>query len=174
MSLQPLWLDYQQAPPGRQWPGIALLILSVLLSGVLLALYLSINDALETTEQKISLLKRQAERKRLFEGIADSQAAVSASATQVVHSTARWEELFGALEKASDDTVTLLGLEPGAEEVSITGEAKDLPSALDYLKRLQSSAVFSGVRITEQELLKDRPYHPLRFTLATNWRNSSP
>lgn len=174
MSLRPLWLDYQRAAPGRQWPGIAVLVVSVLLSGGLLTQNLSINDALETTEQKVSLLKRQAERKRLFEADADIQTTASSSVTPSTQPAARWEELFGALEKSTDDTVTLLGLAPGSAEVTLTGEAKDLPAALDYLKRLQSIAIFSHARITEQELLKDKPFHPLRFTLAADWKVSAP
>lgn len=174
MSLQPLWLDYQQPSPGRQWPGVAVLVLSMLLSGGLLTQYLSIVDALETTEQKVSLLKRQAERKRLFDSDTTNKTTASTSVTPAIHTTARWEELFSALEKAGDDSVTLLGLVPGSTEVSISGEAKDLPAALDYLKRLRSMAIFSHARITEQELLKDKPYHPLHFTLVTDWKEPMP
>lgn len=173
MTLHALWLDYQQPPPGRHWPGIALLALSISLTGTLLYQYHLVNQSLEIKEKKVTHLKRQAELNRLQEENAESNKNTDEIAKQTTRIAEHWESLFAALEDAGDDTVTLIGIAPRLHEVSVIGEAKDIGSALEYLKRLQSSKALSNVHITEQEILKDHPRHPLRFTLVTGWPEMS-
>ena len=88
-------------------------------------------------------------------------------------SAARWESLLVSLEAAGNESVTLLALEPGARDISISGEASDLGAALDYVKRLQNAAVFADAHLVKHELIKENPYRPVRFTLLAGWREGA-
>ncbi|MGE5469611.1 MAG: hypothetical protein ACM3X0_02305 [Bacteroidota bacterium] len=176
VALPPLWLDYQRLPPGRRLPGIALLVGSVLLAGFLVQL--AVNTGAETTvaEQQVARLRQAAERRRLFEGAdraaRDAEAAASAGKT-LSPSASRWAALFSSLEAASDETVTLLSLAPGAREIVITGEAKDLDAALDYAKRLLASRVLANPHLAKYEVVREHPRQPVRFTLLAEWREGT-
>lgn len=166
----PLWLDYQRPPPGRQLPGVALLVGSVLLCGVLFAMSADLATDIDETEARVFKLRQAAERQRLFAQAETQEAAVPPASA----SAAQWETLFNALEKAADDSVTLLGLNPGEREITLTGEARDLPAALDYAQRLQASPVFSQAHLARYEVVRDHPRQPVRFTVLANGRETAP
>ncbi len=175
--LRALWLDYQRPLPGRQWPGIALLSVGFLLSGLLLAESYSLAGELALGEQQVTKLKREAERRRVLASLSRQSPEAGLSEQRLPSpSAARWESLFAALENAGNDSVTLLALEPGSgsgsgsAEISLTGEAKDMGASLDYVKRLQTSRVFADAHLVKHEIVKDHPYRPVRFTLQATWR----
>jgi Tfp pilus assembly protein PilN len=78
-----------------------------------------------------------------------------------------------ALEKAIDDSVTLLGLEPGVRDIAIAGEAKDLNALLDYLKRLQAASVFVDLHLTKHEIIQLGAERTVRFSLQASWREGA-
>lgn len=169
----PLWLDYQRPPPGRQLPGIALLVGSLLLSGVLLSMSADLGREIEATDAQVAKLRQSAERRRLFaEAAKPTESATPAPPASA--SAARWETLFASLEGAADETVTLLGLTPGAREVIITGEARDLPAALDYAQRLQTAPAFSEAYLAKYEVVREHPRQPVRFTVMARLREAPP
>ena len=171
----PLWLDYQRPPPGRQLPGIALLVGSLLLSGVLLSMSADLAQDIDTTEAQVFKLRQAAERRRLFAEAAKPAAAEStAPAPLASASAARWETLLASLEGAADETVTLLGLTPGPREVILTGEARDLPAALDYAQRLQAAPAFSEAYLAKYEVVREHPRQPVRFTVLARGREAPP
>jgi hypothetical protein len=45
-----------------------------------------------------------------------------------------------------------------------------LPDALEYLERLQRSAVLRHPMLESHERRKDDPQHPLRINLSAEWR----
>ncbi len=87
----------------------------------------------------------------------------------VAHPAAQWESLFASLESAGDESVTLLGLQPGASEIIINGEAKNLAASMDYLNRLQFAKVLVNAHLTQSEIVLEHPQRPVRFTLAAEW-----
>jgi hypothetical protein len=172
--MQPLWLDYQRPLPGRQRPGFLLLAAGLLSCGLLLGQSVSLSDDMAATERQVVRLKREAERRRLL--ASTGQRAVDAGQLEqrmASPSAARWESLLVSLEAAGNESVTLLALEPGAREISISGEASDLGAALDYVKRLQNAAVFADAHLVKHELIKENPYRPVRFTLLAGWREGA-
>ena len=86
-----------------------------------------------------------------------------------------WTRLLAELEDASRDSassVSLLHVEPdpGKRQLRITAEVRNLPDALNYLKRLQKIAALRFPMLESHERLKDDPQHPLRVKLSAEWR----
>ena len=168
--MRPIWLDYQQDAPGHHRPGLLLLISSLLLTGVLLTQYFADAERLATAGRQVSKLKHGAEQR--LSGKSDSPRSDIAELRSSSVSAERWESLFISLETASDDSITLLGLELGPREISISGEAKELAAATGYVQRLQSATAFTNTHLTEYVIVKEHPRHPVRFTLIAEWREA--
>lgn len=170
-TMRSLWLDYHRPAFGYQWPGLVLLFAGLLLCGLLFQQSFSLSNELMLTEQQVSKLKREAERRRLLASTGRPAAEAGQEEIQRASPSAvRWEALLAALEGASDDSVTLLSLEPGARDVTLTGEARTLGAALDYVKRLQALPLFADIHLTRHEIVSEHPHRPVRFTLQTSWR----
>ena len=170
--MRPLWLDYLRPIPGRQWPGLLLLIVSLLISAGLFIHFNKLSRQLTEIEQEVSRLKQQEERRRML-ARADQQSRDEVRLQPANPLNLRWESLLLALEKAIDDSVTLLGLEPGERDIAIAGEAKELNAVFDYLKRLQAASVFVDVHLTRHEIIQLGAERPVRFSLQASWREGS-
>ncbi len=164
VTLSPLQLDYQSNVRWRQWPGWVLLCLGILLSLLLIAHYRHLEMQRDQAEHTLTVLKR----KQALHSM--TLARDEARDTQASGKPApRWNSLFTVLEAAADDSVTLLGLDPTSKGIILSGEAKDLDSALTYVRRLKASGQLGQLRMTDQETLKDHPRRPLRFSLEAEW-----
>jgi Tfp pilus assembly protein PilN len=176
-SMRMLWLDYLRPMPGSQWPGWLLLAVSLLLCGWLVIYSSSTTRQLTSIEQEVSRLKHQDQRRRML-AQADQQGRDESAAGQRVRQISplnmRWASLLLALEQTMDDSVTLLGLEPGVRDIAIVGEARDIGAVLDYIKRLQAASIFIDVHLTKHEIILASPYHPVRFNLLATWREKAP
>lgn len=167
--IPPLWLDYQRPAPGRHRLGQLLLIVGLALSVPLLGEYFSTSNELTEIDQRLATLRKNAERRQMFARV--EQSAATDSTEKIVSPSAdRWESLLASLEKAGDESVTLLSLTPGAKEVSIAGEASSFAASLDYVKRLQTAPVFTDAHLSAYEVVTGHPQHPVRFTLVALWR----
>jgi hypothetical protein len=178
--MQALWLDYQRPYPGRRRVGLGLLVASVVVAGLMLNQYFAMVAERDELHAQVLLLKREAVRGRLLVASGGGSTQLPSSpqkgrvdSATVSRSAAQWESLFAALEAASDDSVTLLALQPGVSEITISGEAKNLAASMDYVKRLQSATAFAKVHLTQSEIVMEHPQHPVRFTLAADWRKAS-
>jgi len=168
--MQALHLDFQRSVPGHRRLGLLLLAAGLVLSGVLLIQYRSIAAEIEDLQRQLVQLNSAA--------IVSAEAAAGAGrATQsapVSHSAAQWEAMFAALEAVGDESVTLLGLLPGASEIQISGEAKNLAAMMAYVGRLQSTRPFANVHLTQSEIVAEHAQHPVRFSLAAPWSGELP
>jgi hypothetical protein len=86
-----------------------------------------------------------------------------------------WTELLAELEAASGESssqVAVLSIEPDHAKrlVHITGESRDLPTALAYVQRLQQSTLLRYPMLDSHDLKSDDPQHPVRFALSAEWR----
>lgn len=169
--MQRLWLDYQRPAPGRLLPGVLLLCFAVLVNAWLVVRYVDATAALDELAPVMSRLKRDAERQRLFEGTAGVSDAGEREVPPLMGGTvAGWEKLFGALESAGDESVTLLAMQPQNTEMRIRGEAKNFSSAMDYVARLQAGSLFGAVVLAQSEVLREHPQLPVRFELLAQWK----
>lgn len=174
--IRPLWLDYLRPAPGQQWPGWLLLIVALFGCASLLVQASSISRQLTVIEQEVYRLNSQEERRRLLaqaEGQGSDASRQGQGVRQISPLNIRWTSLLTALEKTVDDSVTLLSLEPGLQDISIAGEARDMSALLDYIKRLQATPVFVDVYLSKHEIIQTNPYRPVQFLLQATWRGGS-
>ena len=166
-----LWLDYQRADPERRRPGMILLAVGGVAAALTSVDYLAVAAERDDAQAQVEGLRGAAEQRSAAQ--AKTPAPAAARETRAIGpSAAHWDALFAALEAASDDSVTLLTLHPGEKEIQLSGEAKDFPSAVDYVQRLQSQPAVANVRMTQSETVAENPRHPVRFALAADWRSA--
>lgn len=169
-SISPLWLDYQRTSPRRQLPGLLLLVFSLLLFGWLLNLSFALSEQSASAEQRLARLRQDVERQRQSAAPVDAPAGEVSEGSPPAIEAGRWDALLNLLETAGDDSVTLLGLAPGAKEITINGEARDVDAVLDYALRLQSAPVLARAHVAKYDVVADHPRRPIRFTVLAEWR----
>jgi hypothetical protein len=83
-----------------------------------------------------------------------------------------WGKLFADLEAATTPEVTLLAIEPDAEnrKIRISGEAKQFPSLVAYINRLEEREVLADVWLASHELRAGSSKRPVIFTIQGDWR----
>jgi Tfp pilus assembly protein PilN len=88
--------------------------------------------------------------------------------------TLPWDDLFGAVESAAPGEVALLAMEPDPEKqvLKISGEAKNVPAMLEYIRMLESRAMFRSVTLHNHQVQVQDPQRPLRFAVVVAWREA--
>lgn len=167
-----LWLDFQRPAPKSGSVSWLLLAAGLLAASAVLGSHLETQDAISELEYRIERKQRAIERRSqaAHNEMQDRGGPVQPLAK---HTFERWERLFTALERATDETVTLLALDPGESEISLSGEAKHFAAATDYVKRLESTGELSDVHVLSHEVAKDHPHRPIRFVLSARWKPES-
>lgn len=82
-----------------------------------------------------------------------------------------WESFFNAIEFASDKDVALLSLQPSVTNrtLSISGEARNMSSLLDFVEALEREAVFDNTHLLNYKIKLDSPQRPVIFLITTLW-----
>lgn len=85
-----------------------------------------------------------------------------------------WDSLFGAVEDIRTEEAVLLSIEPDAEQrrVRLTGEARDLPSALEYVRRARATRVLRSAYLVQHQVVVQDPQRPVRFALEARWSDA--
>lgn len=167
-----LQLDYQNIR-ALPWGGILLLIfaLAILVTTGVHYQNLSAQTALlETRAEKIErAAKKQFPRGRSSDGMAKEVKRANEVLRQL---SLPWGNLFQTIESASTKNVALLALEPDTEkrQVKISGEAKNIESMLDYIKKLENREVFGTVYLQSHHVQLQDPEKPVRFVLQAIWK----
>jgi len=86
-----------------------------------------------------------------------------------------WTAMLADLEAASRDNsgkVAVLSVEPDhvKHRVRISGESRDLPGALAYVQRLQTSRSLRYPMLDSHEVVVDDKDRPVRFAMTADWR----
>lgn len=166
--MPPLWLDYLRPAPTQRFPGVLLLLAGLGLVGYLVNLSMTVSTGIDEAEHRLTRLKQQASREPAATPASEGAVPVPAPAPS------RWEDLLAALESSADDSISLLSLTPTLREIVITGEARNLPAAFDYARRLQNAPVLGDAHLTKYEVMREHPQQPVRFTLLATWREGTP
>jgi hypothetical protein len=84
-----------------------------------------------------------------------------------------WDQLFGELERAHVEGVTLLGVQPDVDtgRVTLAGEARTYELALAYVASLERTDRLSGVYLTSHETRSSGASRPVVFSLSAEWRS---
>lgn len=87
-----------------------------------------------------------------------------------------WDALFGAVESAFNEQVTLLSVEPDTErrEVRLLAEAKNLTTMLDYVQQVRESPVLKNGYLVDHQINQQDPLRPVRFTVTAGWAANLP
>lgn len=82
-----------------------------------------------------------------------------------------WEALFDSVEHASRPDVALLSFQPNPANrtLRIGGEAKDIPSMLEFVRALEREAALKDAHLLRHEVKRDNPQQPVVFLLIASW-----
>ncbi len=100
--------------------------------------------------------------------------AAEEAAPVVTELGAPWSLLLQELEAASQEeggSIAVLAVEPDREKgrVRIVAEARDLPTALAYIVRLQKSRALRFPMLDSHEVRTEDHEQPVRFQLSAEW-----
>lgn len=170
-------LDFAHPQPVVKLTGRALgtlvLAASVALAAGLVAHYLELAEGSEAAETQVRRLARANAPGRLVQGSREAAVEevrrVNRAAAQL---TIPWEDLFQAVESATDKRVALLALQPNFQkrELKISGEADDFGAILKYMERLESGEALAEVRLISHEMVVRQNSSRIRFELTSTWR----
>jgi hypothetical protein len=67
--------------------------------------------------------------------------------------------------------IALLNLEPNSkkQQVSISGEAKNLQAALNYIQKLEAQSMLDKVYLQKYIIDEANLFKPVKFTLSAQW-----
>lgn len=157
-----VWLDYQQAAPGRHRAGRILLMVGVLVAGWLWFHYITLGDEIAQAQTSVTGLSQT--------GSADEAGVDQFSPAAAPGNLAHWEGIFSGLESAANESMTLLSVSFGTDEIQISGEARDQEEAIAYVSRLDATKTFRNVFMTQSEVVRDHPQRPVRFVVRGQLR----
>lgn len=176
MSAPRLLLDFQGP---RRHGGLAGLVLAVLGVAAVAGAWLQLR---QVTDQRSGLeLRRDAlARTAQHSGqLTQISGLGSAETLKTVRALATpWSQLLQELEAASSDntgTVAILAIEPdhAKHRIKVTAEARNLPMALAYVRRLKKTGVLHYPMLDSHEVRSDDREHPVRFQLSADWSDAT-
>jgi hypothetical protein len=174
VSAHPILLDFKARPRRGGIAGAAVLLLGcigVLSVGLQFRASSLIRQGLE--------LRLDAMASAHKAGAAGARSGAAEEAGPIVTELAApWSILLRELETASEDiggAVAVLAVEPDREKgrVRIVAEARDLPTALAYIERLQKSRALRFPMLDSHEVRSDDHDQPVRFQLSAEWNTAS-
>jgi hypothetical protein len=170
-----LELDFRRSRRAAPWAGWTLLALAVLLIGDLGHGYYAARVTLAGAEARLAKVGRPAHNAgtRLRKAPPDEIAAARETYQRLAMP---WDQLFGALETAATERVTLVAVEPDARAgtVKISGEGKDYPAVLDYVVKLRATPTLPGAHLVKHEARGDGPQPSIAFSVAAAWGAAKP
>ena len=108
-----------------------------------------------------------------------SDPAVSTQAREMSRALATpWSRMLTDLETAglgSGDDIALLGIVPdrSRSRIVLTAEARSLPAALQYLRRLQRLPSLRNAQLQNHEVRRDAPEMPVHVEILADWRQAT-
>jgi hypothetical protein len=172
MRRAPLELDFIAAPRRRRMAGVVVLALALACAGLLASKYRDAQQRLQQLDAAEGLLgasraPRAAPRERLDEQVKGAQAVVRQLALP-------WAELIDSLERSAMREVSVLHVQPDAQQrlLRITAEARGEAQMLEYLRRIGAVGGLSEVHLVSHQVREDAPLRPLQFSLQASFRSA--
>lgn len=165
-----LELDFVAAPRRRRLAGIVVLALALAAAGTLASRHRDTQQRLQQLEAAEGLLNaspspRAAPRERLDEQVKGAQAIVRQLALP-------WAELIDSLERSAMREVSVLHVQPDAQQrlLRVTAEARGEAQMLEYLRRVSAVGGFTEVHLLSHQVREEAPLRPLQFSLQASFR----
>ena len=172
MTRAPLELDFIVAPRRSRLAGIGVMVLAVAVAGMLLHKQWEAQQRLQRLDAADSLLRtspapRAVPRERLDEQVKSAQAVVRQLALP-------WAELIDSLERSAMRDVSVLHVQPDAQQrlMRVTAEARGEAQMLEYLRRVGAARGFSEVHLLSHQVREDDPARPIQFSLQASFRSA--
>lgn len=176
--MQALHLDYQRSYRPFPTLGAILLVCAIGVGLQMARQYLYFTEVLAGWEAREGHVEKIARRHDVrLDGNHQVTEQVSREVTRandvLRRITLPWDELFGAVEAAAPNDVALLAMEPDSDSqaLKIAGEAKDVPAMLDYIRNLESRAMFRTVTLQSHQIQHQDPQRPIRFSIVAAWKD---
>ena len=170
MKRPPLELDFVATPRRLRLAGLMVMVLALGVAGTLLHKHQSAQQRLQQLQAAESLLSsarapRVVPRERLDEQLKSAQATVRQLALP-------WAELIDALERSAMREVSLLNIQPDAQQrlLRLTAEARSEAQMLEYLRRVGAAGRFSEVHLVSHQLRDDDTQRRVQFSLQATFR----
>jgi hypothetical protein len=170
----PARIDLDFGPGQRRMPVLGLLILLAGI-GVAYATFSDYQDSLVESELLEMNLARYQDRWSPTGKGQESLIKPAAIAAATARLNTPWSSLFDDLEAAGIDTagdVALLEIAPDRDKgrVRISGEARTLVAALDYVSRLQKAGSVIDPLLERHEMRTAERERPVEFEISATWR----
>jgi len=170
MRRAPLELDFVAAPRRARLAGVLVLAVALGATATLVSKYRDAQQRLQHFEAaeglRASPAPRATPRERLEDQVKNAQAVVRQLALP-------WAELIDSLERSAMREVSVLHVQPDAQQrlMRITAEARGEAQMLEYLRRVGAVGGFSEVHLVSHQLREDDPLRPLQFSLQASFRS---
>lgn len=173
-----LQLDFIHQPAFSlsRWsvPGVVVLLMSLIIAVFTWQLYNTVALEQNALSSKLSQMNRQSAHKEAPLLVVKSQ--ISPEQMQQVQTTVLalilpWNELLQGIEKSDTQDIALLNLEPNSkkQQVTISGEAKNLQAALNYIQKLEAQSMLDKVYLQKYNIDEANLFKPVKFTLSAQW-----
>lgn len=169
--MRALRIDFARSAAPTPWAGWGLLAASLAVAALLGAQFRDASTELARLEDRGERLRARAARVAAPGANPQSERALrdelqrARAVTQQL--TLPWGRLFQAVEGAAGKQVALIALQPesGQNLVRITAEARDLPEALEFVRRLQATRQLGGVHLASHQVRTEDARRPVRFVV---------
>jgi hypothetical protein len=137
--------------------------------------YRAISDQRAALAQRLSDAQRRSQRAP--ETLARDAHALAEGTGIARELSTPWTQVLADLEGAAGDTAkdtSVLAIEPDHDKhrIVVKAESRDLPHALEYLKRLQQSRSLVHPMLDSHEVAVDDKDRPVRFAFTADWREA--
>lgn len=164
----------QPALSSANWFGMSILLASLLLVALTQQVYQ--NQQLKLADVSLQLKQFSQQTPPKSQSIKMNAALVTPDETRQLTDAVNilatpWNNLLAAIEQADMQEIALLSLEPNSKKqlVVLTGEAKNLPVVLQYIKQLQQTPMLAQVYLQKHSIDETDASKPVRFSLLAKW-----
>lgn len=166
-----LGLDFAHPRPRMPWWAWALLAMGVVTGLWVGQQYRLTGQELAAAESRLQGLRASSSTPRIQrrDPALEADRAARAEARRALDRP--WGELLSALQRTRPQGIALLGLEADARRgtLSLTAEARDYPTMIEYYALLQALPGLANVSLAQHGYRDDGNARPVRFILRGRW-----
>jgi biopolymer transport protein ExbB/TolQ len=134
---------------------------------------------IEVTENLFQINQKLPKKTRVESSAKSTSAAISTKQLAQITDdfsvlATPWNELLDSIEQSDMQDVVLLGLEPSVkkQQVTLTGEAKNLTAILQYISQLERKETLSQVYLQKHSVNEASNEKPVSFSIVARWDNT--
>ncbi|MES1987263.1 MAG: PilN domain-containing protein [Pseudomonadota bacterium] len=173
-------LDFIQHSPfslsSWTWLGISVLLTSFVISIFTWQLYQTKQVTQAEVSSKLLEIEQQLDRKETpvnhisIEIAPDERLQIQATVAALM---VPWASLLLGIEASDVQDVALLSFEPNRKknQVTLTGEAKNLETIFAYIQKLEAQPMLEKVYLLKHHIDEANPSKPVSFTVLLQWKN---